>query len=222
MKRYAFAFIALAGIALLATAQPSGRQSQVNGPTFHGESITADLDLKEHIRNSGSKLDGAGMCVFSSIEMAALYQGLEEMRGWRNWCAAKYRGGGWPAKVEQTLAAWFTEKGVRPIPYMQYEGRDPEPLLKLIDKTNRMACVTYGHSPRYGGGYIAHMVNGVHYGPRWGTVLDNNFVGDDAYEWMECREFVRRVRLESSGREGAAWIFVWLTPGAPPPPKKAR
>ncbi len=66
------------------------------------------------------------------------------------------------------------------------------------------------------------MVNGVHFGPKYATVLDNNFIGDNAYEWMTREEFVRRMRLESGGRQGSAWVFVWLTPGAPPPPKARK
>ena len=84
--------VALACVTFV-VAQPSGNKSVVNGVTMEGDSITADLPESEHIKNIGSRLDGAGMCVFSSIEMAARYQGLEEMRGWRDWCAAKYRGG---------------------------------------------------------------------------------------------------------------------------------
>ena len=214
--------VALACVAFVA-AQPSGNKSVVNGVTMEGDSITADLPESEHIKNIGSRLDGAGMCVFSSIEMAARYQGLEEMRGWRDWCAAKYRGGGWPQKVDQTLAAWFAEKKLTPIPYAQYEGNDPTPLMDLIDKTQRMASITYGYSPRYGGArFIAHMTNAVHFGPRFGAVLDNNFVGDNAYEWMTRDELIRRIRLSPNGGQGSAWVFVWLTPGAPPPPKKAR
>ena len=54
--------------------------SVINSREHEGEIITCDLPLSEMIRNIGSKLDGAGMCVFSSIEMAARWQGLEEWR----------------------------------------------------------------------------------------------------------------------------------------------
>src|SRR5262245_6051173 len=219
MKKVILTFLGFVSIALLACAQVEDHSSFINGVMHGGESITADLPESEHLKNVGSRIDGAGMCVFSAIEMAARYQGLEQMRGWRDWCAAKYPGGGWPEKVEKTLAEWFRVKGIAPIPYMQYEGNSPEEILTIIEKTRRMASVTYGHSPRYGRGYIAHMVNGVHYGPRFGVVLDNNFPGDNAYEWMDRAEFVRRTRLQPGGRQGPAWIFVWLTPGAPPAPK---
>lgn len=196
------------------------KSSWVNGVTHDGESITCDLPNEEHIRNIGSKIDGSGMCVYSSIEMAARYQGLEEMRGWRDWCAAKYPGGGYPQKVEKLLEAWGKAKGIAVPPYMQYEGNDPGPLLELIDRTNRMASFTYGYSPRYGS-YVPHMTNGIHY-QRYGVVLDNNFIGDKQYEWMLAPELVRRTRLQPGMRVGSAWVFVWLTPGAPPPPKARK
>jgi hypothetical protein len=167
------------------------------------------------MKNIGSKLDGAGMCVFTSIEMAARYQNLEAMRGWRDWCASKYPGGGYPQKVDQLLQAWFTAKSLPAIPYLQYEGKDPEQIMTLIDQTNRMACITYGTSPRYGGGSIAHMVDAILFRGNFGVVLDNNFIGDDKYEWMPRSELLRRMKYG----QGSAWVFVWLTPGSPPPPK---
>jgi hypothetical protein len=206
--------------------QPN-KSSWVNGVEYDGVPITCDLAESQQMKNIGSRLDGAGMCVFSAIEMAARYQNLEQMRGWRNWCAAKYRGGGWPQKVDQCLAAWFKLKGIEPIPYLQYLGKEPEPLLALINRTNRMGSVTYGFSPRYidarnPSGLIGHMVNNVLYENKYGTVLDNNFIGDRNLEWMPKEELVRRMRLQPNGQVGAAWVFVWLPPGAPPPPKGKR
>src|SRR5579885_3641356 len=45
--------------------------SWVNGVTCKGLSITCDLPNHQQMKNIGSKLDGAGMCVFTSIEHAA-------------------------------------------------------------------------------------------------------------------------------------------------------
>jgi hypothetical protein len=203
---------------------PLGAQqgkSWVNGLTHEGVNISVDLPEKEHIRNIGSKLDGAGMCVFSSIEMSARYQGLEQMRGYRDWWASVSRGGGWPEQVDKSLNAWWKHKGITPIPYLQYEGKDPAPLLHLIDKTNRMASITYGYSPRYGS-RIAHMTNAVLFHEKFGVVLDNNFPGEKAYEWMTKEELISRMRMQTNGQQGGAWVFVWLTPGSPPPPKVKR
>ena len=84
--------------------QSYAQTSFINGITHGKESITCDLPGSQHIKNIGSKVDGSGMCVFTSIEMAALHAGLEQMRGFRNWVAEKYAGGGWPDKVDKLLA----------------------------------------------------------------------------------------------------------------------
>ena len=216
MRQFFFSIVVLALLSSDGTGQSS--KSWING-YFHGsESITCDLPNDQQMRNIGSKLDGQGMCVFSAVEMAARYQGLEQMRGWRDWCAANYKGGGYPSKVDNLLSAWWKKKGIEPIPYLQFEGHDPEETLRRIDKTNRMACITYGQSPRYPN-LIAHMVNCINYGVKYGVVLDNNFPGDDKYEWMEKAELVRRIRIQTNRQLGSAWVFVWLTPGSPPSPK---
>lgn len=221
-----FVCLALALIAPVAAGQLTG-SSQIAGPSHDGQEITCDLPPQEQFKNVGSKKDGAGMCVFTSIEMAARYQGLEQMRGWRDWCAANYTGGGWPQRVDQLLAAWGKHKNITIPPYYQYEGKDPSPILSLVDKTGRMASITYGYSPRYGG-QIAHMVccpafraNG-----KYGVVLDNNFVAqragdgwkEDIFEWMPQAELVRRMKLTG----GTAWAFVWLTSPPPPPPRNLK
>lgn len=200
-------------------AQGPSQSSKVAGPAYDGCEVTCDLPAHQQFKNIGSKLDGAGMCVFSSIEMAALYQGLEQMRGYRDWWASVSRGGGWPQQVDKSLNAWWKHKNIKPIPYLQYEGKDPEAMLRLIDKTGRMAAITYGWSPRYGQ-QIAHMVNCTGFN-KYGIVLDNNFVSkqsgngwdENIYEWMSPQELVRRAKLTG----GSAWIFVWLTPPPPPP-----
>jgi hypothetical protein len=213
-----FLFGSLAVFCLcLQWAPATGQGSFVNGVTQNGVSINCDLPDSQQMKNIGSKVDGAGMCVFTSIEMAARYQGLEQMRGWRDWCA-QYPGGGYPQKVDDLLAKWFKTKGIKPIPYLQFEGKDPEQLMARIDKTNRMACVTYGFSPRYGRGLIYHMTDCVLYRSNYGVVLDNNFIGDKNYEWMSQQELIRRMKLAG----GSAWVFVWLTPGSPPPPKAKK
>src|SRR5438046_1817956 len=77
-------------------------------------------------------------------------------------------------------------------------------------RSGRMPCVTYGYSPRYvgppnPGGRIAHMVDCVHYSAAWVAVLDNNFPGDDQYEWMKPDEFQRRWML---GNPNGGWVVL--------------
>jgi hypothetical protein len=56
------------------------------------------------------------------------------------------------------------------------------------------------------------MVDCVHYTDKWAAVLDNNFPGDDQYEWMAPDEFLNRWKQGSGG-----WVIVLLS-GNPPPP----
>ncbi len=201
-------------ILLLLPQTAQAQKSFING-IVHGEyTLTVDLPGSQQFQNIGSKRDGAGMCVFSAIEMAGLACGLEQMRGWRNWCAEKYAGGGWPEKVDVTLRDWFAYKSIPPIPYIQYEGKDPAPFMDMCEKTRRPFGMTYGYSPRYGRS-IQHMVTGVMFRDKYGVVLDNNFPGEDRYEWVERDEFVRRTIYPNR----QAWLFCWLPP---PPPLSPR
>lgn len=203
-----FAFILAAAL----VAQ-SARSSFINGREHEGEALTCDLPEIEHLTNVGSRVDGRGMCVMSSIEMAARWQGLESLRGLRDWCA-KQPGGAYPAKVDRQLRDFCAARGISIPRYLQDEGRNPDPVLDLCEKTGRMACMTYGYSPRYRGA-IAHMVCCAKFNGQWAVVLDNNFPGEHKYEWMSRDELLRRISFP----DGHAWVFVWLAPPPPPIPR---
>jgi hypothetical protein len=215
MRRLFLSLVAVPLLLLPALGGPN--DSHVNGPAYDGQEVTCDLPAEQHIKNIGSHRDGAGMCVMSSVEMAARWDGLEDYRGLRDWCANE-PGGAYPEKVEDQLRRYARTIGLSEPLYFQYTGDNPEPLLELIDRTGRMACFAYGYSPRYGGGAINHMVCGARYAGRYAVVLDNNFPG--TYEWMSPDELVRRMKMAAGagGRpvRNPAWIFAWLE--APPPP----
>lgn len=182
--------------------------SQVGGRTSPdgAEQIQIDLPGTQQLKNVGGR-DGAGLCVFTSIEHSGRWQNVEKLTGFQNQMK-KELGGGWPEKVDKMLGKYAPNTA-----YLQYSGDDPS-LLKLAIKTGRMPCVTYGYSPRYGGsGRIAHMVNLVHLTDKWAAVLDNNFVGENNYEWMAPAEFTRRWKLGGGG-----WAVFLLAPPPPPPP----
>lgn len=204
--------------------------SAVGGKAYQGEEITADLPVSEMIWNIGSRIDGAGMCVTTSLEQAAVFAGLDTFRGFRNWCA-KYPGGAYPSKVDQQIAQYCREKGIEVPGYLQYTGGDRDELrrlLELIDRTGRIACIAYGYSPRYGGP-INHMVFSPKPGSgKFAAIVDNNAIGgvtaDEArrYEWMTREELIDRMTTEA-GQFGRAvkcnpWVFVWLAPPPPPVP----
>jgi hypothetical protein len=123
----------------------------------------------------------------------------------------KYPGGGYPDKVRQYTALIAKSKGlpapIEGVDYGQFTDADANKLETLLN-TYRIVGVTYGYSPRYGRGTIAHMVCLVHFDKQYAAILDNNFPG--TLEWMSRDEFIRRWKINQGG-----WGF-WL--GNPPPP----
>lgn len=169
--------------------------------------------------NIPSRVDGAGMCVNTSIETLARYLGLTDYYGFRDWSAG-FSGGGWPERVDELIGRWERERGIKPVPYLQYTGSDPRAVLERLDRAGLPFAHSYSYSPRYGG-RIAHMVCNVKFGGKYSVVLDNNPMNDlhpdtnEMFEWMPKEEMLKRA----GGRE--IWIFAWLA--APPPPvPKAR
>jgi hypothetical protein len=175
--------------------------------------INCDLPGDLHLKNKGGS-DGAGLCVFTSIAHSARWQNVPSLEDFRDWMT-KHPGGGYPQKVTQMILRKCQETGVPEPAYVQVEGKDLE-ILKLACKTGRMPAVTYSYSPtgRYGGGRIAHMVSLPHADNAWFCVLDNNYPGVDAYEWMSPDEFQKTY---SAGGNG--WSVILLSPGPPPVPR---
>lgn len=179
-------------------------------PTHNGTRATVDLPTSQQMKNVGGS-DGAGLCVFTSLQHAARWQNIVDLEGYREWMR-KRPGGGYPDKVDKTLAAYCREKGV-PVPkYVQHTGGDIE-FLELALKTGRCPCVTYAGSDdfyRYG---IDHMVNLAYLDEDEAAIIDNNRVG--TWLWMSRKEFESRWRARGGG-----WAVVFLAP--PPPPYNGK
>lgn len=191
-------FLILLGLCgLFSDSQVGGRVSPDGS-----EALACDLPAFEHMKNTGGS-DGAGLCVFTSVEHCARWQNEGALRGFQQ-KMRKEPGGGYPEKLDRMMARHCPGATC-----LQYTGNDPA-LLKIALRTGRMPAVTYGFSPRYGS-RIAHMVNLVHFSDRWACILDNNFPGDDKYEWMKPVEFERRWTMGGGG-----WAVFLLNP--PPPP----
>lgn len=189
--------------------------TMVGGPRHpNGAEVDVDLPANRHLRNKEGR-DRAGLCVFTSIDMAADWANETALIGFRDWMT-KYPGGGWPEKVDKMVAAICAERGVPVPPYLQFTDGDINIVAEAVNK-GYMVSVTYGRSPtgRYGGKLIYHMVNCV--AARAGSaklwaILDNNYPG--TIEWMTEAEFSRAY---SAG--GTGWCVVLLKPGPPPPPR---
>lgn len=174
--------------------------------------LKVDFPVSQHIDNIGSHVDGFGMCVMSSVEMAGLWANLEQMRGLRDWCA-KQPGGGWPEKVDKQLKEFCGTHNMNTPGYIQYEGTDTTVLRMSLD-TGRFPAVTYSGNDkvRYPRS-IAHMVCLAHLDDNWACVWDNNGKRGELI-WMTPNEFFERWQ----GPEKSGWAFVWLAPPPPPVP----
>lgn len=177
------------------------------GRDNHGEQLSVDLPDEQHVRNTGGS-DGAGLCVFCSIDHAARYQDCPALIGFRDFMK-RYPGGGWPDKVSQYIPRMAASKGLSAPDYVQHTGGDVE-FLRLALKTGRYVCVTYdGRDGVFYKGSISHMVNLVHLSEKWAVIHDNNYPGQ--YLWMTPDQFLTRWR-----GGGGGWAIVMLN--APPPP----
>lgn len=172
-------------------------------PSSHVE-LAIDLPGSQHLHNKTGR-DGSGLCVFASMDMAARWQHVQPLIGILEKMRS-HAGGGWPDKVDSVIQEYYP--GYHD--YAQAEGRNSGiTLMEWAIRTNRMACVTYGYSERYGG-RVSHMVCLVHLDANRACILDNNFPGVDKYEWMDRDEFLRRWNMDGG------WAYVFFAP--PPPP----
>ena len=224
----------LFALCLAIAASPCGAQSPP-GPTPlvasivtkgnpvspKGTRATVDIPRSRHIRNVGSNVDRAGLCVPSSIEVASDWQNVRPTQGFRAYTETR-PGGSYPEKLAADLSRYCGMKGV-PVPaYVQHTGGELN-FLKSVLKTGRMVGVTYGGADNFYGGPIAHMVDLVHLDDDEACIVDNNRPGN--FVWMSARQFENRwLGLYDDGRPmrekgfliGGGWAFVWLAP--PPPP----
>ena len=196
-------------VALLLSAPPAPFVGKPTNPD--GTEIQNDLPARLHLKNRGGS-DGAGLCVFASLQHSARWQEVPPLTEIFEWMRTR-PGGGWPEKVDKVVAELCKARGAAKPDYLQVEGADFE-LLRRACRTGRMPAVTYCYSPtgRYGKARIAHMVNLVHADETWCAVLDNNFPG--TIEWMSPAEF-QRV-WTGDGHHG--WAVILLAEGPPPVP----
>jgi hypothetical protein len=184
-----------------------------HGPPAQGPQI--DYPKSEWMKNIVSRLDGSGMCVFTSIEMSAIWCGIDEFRGFRDWCAQNYPGGGYPQKVDNLIDAYCKAKQIPKPHYMQTETSDLGTMRKALE-SGRMVAVTLYHSKRYRDPTIFHMVCGVHADAERGAYMDNNVLQGDSVppiEWNTIAGLEQQVKYE-----GRVWVFCWLRHGPPPVP----
>jgi hypothetical protein len=177
------------------------------------EEIQCDLPKQFHLKNVGGT-DGAGLCVWASMQHTATWQRIPAIDGVFKYMQTQ-RGGGWPDRVDKVVPVMAQRNKEASPKYIQVESRTPLEVLKLACKTGRMPGVTYSYSPtgNYGGSYIAHMVSLVHASDNWFAILDNNY--PNQIEWMDPQTFLK-VHTRN-GRE-LGWSYTFLSDPPPPPP----
>lgn len=198
---------------LLLTALMVG--AQVGPDQVPGSNVPAQASIptKYWTKNVGGR-DGAGLCVFTSIQHSAVRQNEAVLRDFQQWMRSK-PGGGYPKKVDAMIAAKCLQEG-RPTPsYLQVRNNDLE-ILRAACASGRMPGITYCYSPsgRYGGRRISHMVSLIHADKNWFGILDNNYVSPGQIEWLSEKEFYGTY----TGQDGG-WSVILLNEGPPPRPK---
>jgi len=182
---------------------------EANGPTYGGKEVRVWMPADQHLRNTGGS-DGAGLCVFTSIDHAARYQNEPALIGFRDWMK-NHPGGSWPEKTDDMIAKMCAEKGVKVPGYIQHTGGDAA-FLELALRTGRYPCITYaGNDNVFYRQKIAHMINLVYLDADTAAVHDNNYPGK--WLWMTRDQFLSRWRDMSGG-----WAVVLLKPAPPPLP----
>ena len=111
-------------------------QPQLGGKTSPdgSEEIMIDLPASEKKHNVGGR-DGAGLCVFTSIEYCARWQNEPSLKEFQKQMRAEL-GGGWPEKLDAMVKKYAPQAR-----YMQHTGGDLS-ILKATLASGRAAGVT--------------------------------------------------------------------------------
>lgn len=194
-----------------------------------GTRAAIDIPASEHIRNRGGS-DGSGLCVYSSVTLAARWQNVQSMYGFRTFAEGR-PGGSHPTKLASDITAYCKRNNIDQPPYVQHTGGDVA-FLDLCIKTRRAACITYAGLDGYYTTPVSHMVVLGGLDATHGCILDNNRPG--SWVWGSRSQIANRWKgRDDSGRPilapfrdgwsrifyspiGGGWVFTWLGPPAPP------
>lgn len=225
MKRLTLA----AGIAVLLGLSAFGFDTRTTPDATDGTRAVVDIPKDQHIMNVGGS-DGAGLCVYTSVELGARWQNAAGALGLRKFAEGR-PGGSYPEKLESDLKTFAARNKITLPPYVQHTGGD-DAFLDLCFATRRSPGITYAGFDGFYDAGVAHMVSGAHLDARLGAIIDNNRPG--SWVWMTRKQLLNRWKgKKDDGSDilvpvrdgfrtvwypvGGGWAFVWLTP--PPPPK---
>lgn len=173
---------------------------------YNGVKASVQIPAELHIRNEGSAVDGAGLCVGSSLLINGAYQGVPGMDQGKDsewWRYLKSRpGGSYPGKLEADLKKLYPNEK-----WISWEGNVTDLIAEYTRKGYPVAA-TMNTGLLYYWSPIHHMVSVVHLDDKYACVVDNNNPGKG--HWMAREDYDRRF---VDGRVG--WLFIWLRdPGA--------
>ncbi len=189
-------------------------QKPVVGGKVSPTGLEIDIDLPGSLHRANVSSRGEGCCTHTSVHHVAVWQNIPALQEFPKWVQSKgLPGGTYPKMMADRINLICKDRG-QPVPaYLNLEGKtDLYPLLKEALKSGRMVCVTYCVSPtgRYSGQRISHMVNLVHFDDKYACILDNNYIGEDKYEWISVADFTRTFV-----GNGGGWAIVFLAPAPP-------
>lgn len=182
--------------------------AMAGGPTHpDGTEIQIDIPVECRMRNIGSKIDRAGMCVTTSASIAANWCGLKDWVGLRDWAAKADRGGSWPEKHLKQIKQYADKIGQPDPGWAHYVGSNPAPFLDATLQSGRMACVSWMRG--------GHWLNLVHLDEKRACIMDNN--GDpNNFTWMSRESVLKQINSPY------AWVGTWVAPPPPPIPRGVR
>lgn len=201
MIRPILSLVLLVVFASSALAQARKTETHSDVPRLGSVRAVAPIPPKWHVQNKGSKADGAGLCVTSSMATAGAWQGIRDLRLGRGSDLFRYvddrPGGSYPEKFSRDVAKVYPGEGLG-----QYVGKDTSVLARLSAKGYAVGC-TMSRGDNYPGP-IHHMVTNVLFDPKRDVAcyIDSNWPG--VYVFTSAKEFGRRL---FDG--GEIWLAWW-------------
>jgi hypothetical protein len=160
------------------------------------------VTLKYVDKNFGSRIDGAGMCVYNSFRGCMVSQYRGEVDDYARWLADRFPGGGYPTRVTEYTNAYTKAKNIQ-IDYVQVVGPESVQAIKTALLDGRAVAVTDSGDPSFYGGPVPHMTNIVYLDDEWAGIVDNNrptFV-----EWVRASTWLKRHTHFDQG-----WCIIYL------------
>lgn len=165
-----------------------------------------DLTTLKYVdKNFGSKIDGAGMCVFNSFRASLVSQYRDDFDDYARWLAANFPGGGYPQRVTEYTKAYTRAKGIEGFDaeYVQIVGEETIHEIRDALENGRSVAVTDSGDVSFYGRPVPHMTNIVYLDDRTAGIVDNN--RPDRVEWITKDAFFKRHRQFDAG-----WCIIYL------------